>query len=193
MLATTFPGVDEMTLAMLSDAQRDMRHGYFGGAPGVLASALAWCAAGVVAITMSPQHAVLALFVGGMFIHPVGMLIAKLLGRPGTHTRGNPLGALALESTILMLLCLPLAYVISIDRPGWFFPAMMLIIGGRYLIFRTVYGATIYWVLGAALAISAFALVLLKASPILGAFVGGGLEMAFAAAIFAVSRRSDRG
>ncbi len=184
---------NEMTLTHFSDAQRDMRHGYFGGAPGVFASAIAWCAAGVVAVMMSPKHAVIALFVGGMFIHPAGMLIAKVLGRPGSHTRGNPLGTLALESTVLMLLCLPLAYVISIYRPEWFFPAMLLIIGGRYLIFRSVYGSTLYWALGATLAMSAFALVLLKASPMLGAFVGGGIEMAFAIAIFVESRRSDPG
>jgi hypothetical protein len=133
-----------------------------------------WYAAGVVAIMLSPKHAVLALFVGGMFIHPVGILIAKVLGRPGAHTRGNPLGTLALDSTVLMLLCLPLAYAISVDRPDWFFPAMLLVIGGRYLVFRTIYGARVYWLLGASLASAAFALVALRASPIAGAFVGAG-------------------
>jgi hypothetical protein len=180
-----------MSLDRLPDAQRDMRHGYYGGAPGVLASASAWCAAGVVAIMLSPKHGVLALFLGGMFIHPVGMLIAKALGRPGGHTRGNPLGALALESTVLMLLCLPLAYAISIDRLDWFFPAMLLVIGGRYLVFRTIYGARVYWVLGASLASAAFVLVALRASPAVGAFVGAGIELVFAIAIFAISRRAD--
>ncbi|MBP6748741.1 MAG: hypothetical protein KA144_03795 [Xanthomonadaceae bacterium] len=178
-----------MTLDRVPDAQRDMRHGYFGGAPGVAASALAWCAAGVVAIALSPKHAVLALFVGGMFIHPVGILIAKALGRPGSHTRGNPLGTLALESTVLMLLCLPLAYAISIDRIAWFFPAMLLVIGGRYLIFHTIYGARIYLALGACLAAAAFALVTARAAPVVGAFAGGAIESIFAAAIFLSWRR----
>lgn len=180
-----------MTIERFSDAQRDMRHGYYGGAPGVLASALAWCAAGIVAISMSPKYAVLALFIGGMFIHPVGMLIAKALKRPGAHTRGNPLGTLALESTFWMLLCLPLAYAVSLSRPGWFFPAMLLVIGGRYLVFRTVYGMAHYWILGAVLAAAAFALVFLRASPILSAFAGAAIEIVFAAVIFSASRRSQ--
>ncbi len=179
-----------MTLDRCSDAQRDMRHGYYGGGPGVIASALAWCAAGIVAIALSPKHAVLALFVGGMFIHPVGIVIAKALGRPGSHTRGNPLGALALESTVWMLLCLPLAYAISIDRIHWFFPAMLLVIGGRYLVFRTIYGTRTYTALGVCLASAAFALIVARATPVVGAFAGAAIEFIFAAMIFAASRRS---
>jgi hypothetical protein len=181
-----------MMLDRYSDAQRDMRHGYFGGAPGVLASSIAWCAAAIVAIVLSPKHAVLALFIGGMFIHPVGILIAKALGRPGSHTRGNPMGALALESTVLMLLCLPLAYAISMYRPGWFFPAMLLIIGGRYLIFRSIYGWRVYWLLGAALAASAFGLVASGAAPVVGAFTGAVIECVFAIVIFVAARREMR-
>jgi hypothetical protein len=171
-------------LLHIPDAQRDMRFGYYGGAPGVLASAIAWLAAGLVAGFHSPKTAVLVLFGGGMLIHPVGVLIAKLLGRPGAHTKGNPLGALALEGTIFMLLCLPLAYAVSVHRIEWFFPAMLLVIGGRYLTFATLYGWRIFRVLGGALALMAFALVILRMPPAVAALAGGAAELVFAAVLF---------
>jgi hypothetical protein len=179
-----------MTPANFADAQRDMRDGYYSGAPGVFASALAWVSAGIVASIDSPKHAVIALFIGGMFIHPLGMLIAKILGRRGSHTRGNPLGVLALEGTFLLLLCLPLAYVVSAYRLDWFFPAMLLIIGGRYLTFSTLYGLHIYRALGGCLALTAFALVALAATPVIGAFSGAAIELVFAALIYGASRRA---
>jgi hypothetical protein len=180
-----------MTSTNFADAQRDMRDGYCSGAPGVFASALAWVSAGAVALLDSPKHAVIALFIGGMFIHPLGMLIAKMLGRRGSHTRGNPLGVLALEGTFLLLLCLPLAYVVSAYRLDWFFPAMLLIIGGRYLTFSTLYGLRIYWGLGACLALTAFALIASGATPVVGVFSGAAIELAFAAVIYGMARRAS--
>ena len=61
-------------------------------------SAVVWLVAGGVALKDTPSRAILALFVGGMVIHPLGGVIAKALGRSGAHARGNPLGALALEA-----------------------------------------------------------------------------------------------
>ncbi|WP_374473803.1 hypothetical protein [Arenimonas sp.] len=76
-------------------AQADMREGYYGGAAGILASALAWSVAAGYAFFATPGHAIWALLVGGMLIHPVGLLICKLLGARGAHTKGNPLCLLA--------------------------------------------------------------------------------------------------
>jgi hypothetical protein len=166
------------------DAQHDMRFGYFGGAPGVLASAIAWLAAALVAKVASPVDAVWALFIGGMFIFPVGVVLAKLLGRPGKHSRTNPLGPLVMEGTILLMLALPLAFAVSLYRIEWFFPAMLLVIGGRYLTFATLYGTRIYWALGGILAIAAFVLVATRMPPAVGALTGGLIEIVFAAALF---------
>lgn len=173
---------------VVSQAQQDMRHAYFGGAPGILASALAWLVAGIVAMHGSAERAVWALFIGGMFIHPLGVLLAKALGRPGAHARGNPLGVLALEGTVLLMLCLPLAFAISLFRVEWFFPAMLLVIGGRYLTFSTLYGMRLYWGCGAALAIAAFALPALHVSPPLSAISGAAIELIFAVLVFAMER-----
>ena len=164
----------------VTQAQSDMRQGYYSGATGILASALAWfVAAGVAAIT-SPQKAVWALLISGMFIYPVGLLICKLLGSRGTHTRGNPLGLLAGASTFWLIFCLPIAYLLSVRQPGLFFPAMLLIIGGRYLVFATIYGTRLYWALGLVLAGAGFALASLNATAFVSALVGAVLEAIFA-------------
>ena len=63
---------------------------------------------------------------------------------------------LVMENTIWMIMCIPLAYGLSIQRTEWFFQAMLLIIGGRYLTFSTIYGSKLYWLLGVSLGCSAY-------------------------------------
>jgi tellurite resistance protein TehA-like permease len=86
------------------EAQRDINFSYFGGGAGVFASGLVWCLAGFMALIYSNQTSMLTLFFGGMFIHPLGMLFSKILKRPGDHNHKNPLGKLALESTVFSFL-----------------------------------------------------------------------------------------
>jgi hypothetical protein len=172
----------------IEDAQRNMRHGYLNGGPGVLASSLVWLSAGVVALTRSPDMSIATLFIGGMFIHPLGILIAKALRRPGGHAPGNPLGVLAFEVTVPMLLALPLVYAVSRLNLGWFFPAMLFVIGGRYLSFATQYGMRVYWACGAVLALAGYGLYATGASFAAGAFTGGAIELLFAAFILATAR-----
>lgn len=167
-----------MNLSIL-EAQEDMRVGYFGGAAGILASALAWWVASGVAFFTTAESAVWALLIGGMFIHPAGWLICKLLGARGAHTKGNPLGLLAGASTFWLIFCLPVAYLLSWQNPTWFFAAMLLMIGGRYLVFATLYGTRIYWVLGLALAAAGFVLAALNAPSHVAAVSGAALETVF--------------
>ena len=178
---------EDITIAA---AQADMRSGYLAGAPGVAASSAAWLAAGAVAFSVSSSAAVWTLLVAGAFIHPVGVLLAKLLGAPGKHQAGNPMARLAVESTFWMLAGILVAIGISLLRIEWFFPAMLLVIGGRYLTFRTIYGLAIYWALGAALCIAAVGLVFLKASVPISALVGGLLELGFAFVLLKSARNS---
>jgi len=182
----------EKSLATISDAQHEMRFAYYCGAPGMLTSAIVWLVAGITASLSSPERAVWTLFIGGMFIHPVSVLLTKLIGRPGRHTRGNPFGALALASTFWLILSCPLAYSVSLLRIEWFFPAMLFVIGGRYLTFSTIFGTRIYWVCGAALALAGYLLARAHASPQLGAFTGSAIEAAFAIFIFVSARREVR-
>lgn len=176
----------------IADAQLDMRTAYYGGAPGVLCSGLVWLSAGVVALQLSAVQALWTLLIGGMFIHPAAVVLNKVLGRSGKHSPSNPFGSLAMASTFWMILCLLLAYGVSMIRIEWFFPAVLLIIGGRYMTFATMYGMRIYWVMGVALALAAYPLFAYGASPATGALAGGGIEVAFAVAIFLISGRTAR-
>jgi hypothetical protein len=169
-------------------AQEEMRRAYFGGAPGMLVSSIAWLTAALVAVHQSPQRAVIALFVGGILIHPISTLLTKFLGRSAKHSPGNPLGRLAFETTIWLIASLPLAYVVSRFRIEWFFPAMLLVIAGRYTVFSTVFGSRIFWVCGAALMAAAYVLFKLNATPEVGALTGASIEALFSATIFARSR-----
>ncbi|MCX6611158.1 MAG: hypothetical protein NTW74_09950 [Acidobacteria bacterium] len=171
------------------EAQVDMRRGYFSGAPGILASALAWSVAAWIAVFVSPQSAILALLVGGMLIHPVGLLICKMLGARGSHSKGNPLGELAGASTFWMIFSLPLAYGLGLQNAGWFFLAMLLVIGGRYLVFATLYGMRLYWGLGLALAAAAFALGPMLVPAPVGVIVGAVLETVFGVICLVMHRR----
>lgn len=169
-----------------------MRFAYFGGAPGMMTSAVVWLIAGVVSVRMSSDRAIWTLFVGGMLIHPVSLLLTKALGRSAKHSAGNPFGSLALATTFWMILMLPLAYGASRLHIEWFFPAMLLIIGGRYLTFSTIFGARIFWICGATLALAGLALGRANASPALSAFSGAAIEAAFALTIFSTSRQDQR-
>lgn len=174
---------------LIGQAQADMRHAYFGGATGVATSGIAWLAAALTASLVSPRGAIAALFIGGMFIHPAAMLLSKMLGRPGSHTQGNPLAPLALESTVWLLLAIAVAFLASLQRPEFFFIAMLLTIGGRYFTFATLYGLKLYWICGATLAAAGFALAALRADTTVIAMTGGILELIFAAWVFASVRR----
>jgi hypothetical protein len=165
--------------------QQEMRYAYLGGGLGMLVSGSVWLVAALVALWDSPQRAIWTLFAGGVLIHPVSVLLTRALGRPARHGAANPFGALALASTVWMILMLALAYGVALLRMDLFFPAMLFVIGGRYLTFATIYGARIYYACGAALALAGYVLASMGAAPALGAFLGAAIEAVFAAVILA--------
>jgi len=173
----------------IAQAQRDMRDGYAGGAAGMLASALAWVAAATVALQGTPRQSMFTLFFAGMLIHPVGVLLAKLLRRRASHAKGNPMARLAMESTILMIACIPLAFGAAQAKPAWFFQAMLMIIGGRYLIFATIYGMRVYWLCSAALGAAGYLLFSMDAPLAYGACAGAAIEIVFAVILYAMVRK----
>lgn len=182
--------INNMSEFSFAQAQADMRSGYFHGAPGVLVSGLVWLVAALVAQFYSAASAVVVLLVGGMLIHPLGVLLCKLLGRSGSHARGNPLAALAGENTVWLMAGIILALALRLLRLEWFFPAMLLMIGGRYFTFQTVYGLRLYWLLGGTLCLAGLALPMLHASPANAALAGALLEILFAVQIFTRAKRS---
>jgi len=177
----------------IADAQNDMRSGYYGGAPGMLTSALMWLLAGVVAMRISPERAVWALLLGGMLIHPMYVLLTKALGRRGNHAPGNPLASLAMATTVWLILSCPLAYSVSLLHIEWFFPAMMFVIGSRYLCFSTLFGGRVYWFCGGTLIVAGCLLGRAHALPALAAFAGATIELVFAIAIGRSERDASAG
>jgi hypothetical protein len=68
---------------------------------------------------------------------------------------------------------------------------MLLVIGGRYLTFQTLYGMRVYWALGALLCAAGLLLGMLRAPPPVSATAGAAIELAFAFAVFVIARRQD--
>jgi hypothetical protein len=176
----------------IAAAQQDMRTSYLGGAPGMFVSGTVWAIAGFVCLWRSPQDAVWALYAGGVLIHPLSILLTRILGRSGRHATGNPLGMLAFATTVWMILSLFIVYGIALWRVELFFPAMLFVIGGRYLTFAMLFGRKVFWVCGATLALAGYALATRHAPPAAGAFAGSAIEIAFASVILMAMRRMAR-
>jgi hypothetical protein len=167
-----------------NEAQQDMRRAHYDGATGVIVSATVWLIAAMVSWQSTPGNAIGTLLIGGMFIFPISVALSKFMGRSGGHSKENPLSSLATAGTLWMLLAIPIAYGASLHKIEWFFPAMLLTIGGRYLTFTTLYGLRTYYWLGAALSLAGISLVVLKAPVLAGAFAGASIEYVFACLIF---------
>ena len=163
----------------IGEAQENMRFSYFGGGVGVLVSGLVWCVAGVVAVFYTNQLSMKALFIGGMFIHPLAVLLTKALKRPGNHDTKNPLGILAGESTVILFVGLFIAFYVANLQVQWFYPIMLMTIGVRYLMFQTLFGNKLYWLLGLVLILEGVFCILQDVRFIMGAFIGGITEILF--------------
>jgi hypothetical protein len=106
------------------------------------------------------------------------------------HSADNPLKNLAMESTIWMIMCIFIAYGLSMQNVEWFFYAMLLIIGGRYLTFATLFGKKLYWVLGASLGMSAFVLFRLQIQSFGSLLTGAIIEIVFGFLMYSIYRKS---
>jgi hypothetical protein len=187
----TMPDTPSSASLTIAAAQQDMRTAYLGGAPGLFVSGAVWAIAGIVCLMRSPQAAVWALYIGGALIHPIAGLLTRLLGSSARHAAGNPLGMLAFATTIWMIMMLALAFGISLWRIELFFPAMLFVIGGRYLTFATLFGRKLFWVCGAVLGLAGYVLAMRHAAPVVGAFTGAAIEITFGC-ILAFSHRDAK-
>ena len=164
---------------------------YANGSVGIISSGLIWLLSSIVAYQYATKYAIWTLLIGGMFIHPLSILLSKVLGQSGSHSKDNPLGNLAMEGTIFMLMCIPLAFGLSLQHPEWFFQGMLLIIGGRYLTFSTIYGKKFYWVLGGILGLAAILLFKVQGEPFISALTGSLIEIIFGLFLFIRFRKTN--
>lgn len=174
------------------EAQEDMRKSYFGGGPGVFSSGIVWLTSGITALISTKQISVFVFFFGGMLIHPIGIIISKALNRSGKHKTGNPLSYLAMESTFMLFIGLFIAFFALQISPNWFFSIMILIIGGRYLMFSSVYGMHIYWALGTTLVLTGIGGFIFSAPFYLVGFIGGLIEILFSFIIIHSEKRYSK-
>ena len=165
-------------------AQLDMRQAYLNGATGVLISGIVWLVASIIAYLYSQETSLYVFFFGGMLIHPLSIVMDKALKRSGKHQKDNPLGKLAMESTLLLFIGLFIAFYVYQIRANWFYPIMLLLIGGRYVIFQSIYGLKIYWALGLVLVVAGSASFLLNFPFQLPVLIGGVVELIFSIILF---------
>lgn len=163
-------------------AQRDLARAYANGAPGVLTSGVIWAIAGLVSMRLGSAPALLALFVGGMAIVPSALLISRGLLKAPKATPRNPLDRLGLESAFVLFAGLFLAFCLLFLAPKAALSALAIVVGARYFLFRTLYGESLYWVLGALVAAAGgVSTAVPHVVPVNVGLVVGGLEVAFGA------------
>lgn len=172
------------------DFQKDMRVAYLGGGTGILVSALIWLISGIVAVYSTKETSILIFFLGGMLIYPLGIFSAKLFNRSGKHQKNNPLALLAFESTAILFVGLFISYSVFQIQKLWFFPIMLMIIGVRYLVFQSIYGMKIYWILGLVLTVSGMMFLVSNLPFHFGGIVGGIVELIFAILVIMRERKS---
>jgi hypothetical protein len=173
-------------------AQREMSENYLNGSVGIVVSGFMWLIASIVSNYYTARHGVWVLIIGGALIHPISIVINKLIGLKGEHSNNNALGGLAMEGTVFMLMCIPLAYLLSIQHVQWFFQAMLMIIGGRYLTFNTIYGQKTFWILGGLLGVASYMLFIINASSSISAITGAAIEILFGVLMYVLAIKEKR-
>lgn len=165
---------------MVRDAQREMRQTFLGGFAGQMVSGALWLLSAALATWSSHRAAVFTLVVGGFFIFPLTQLTLKAMRRP-TQARGNPLNPLAMQIAFTVPLGLPLVAAATLHRPGWFYPAFMLVIGAHYLPFTFLYGMGEFAILSGLLVAGGLAIGLyVPGAYPLGGWVAGAMLVLFA-------------
>lgn len=157
-----------------------MRYAHYDGAPGILVSGLVWITAALVCYLLGMKQAVWTLLIGGSLIYPISAMVTKAIGRPAKTGKDNALNQLGMASTIWLILCCAMAYGLFLFMPALFFPAMMVTIGSRYLIFATLYGTSIFWVMGVCLIVAGNFVFFSAIPPVVAAGLGGLIEVSFA-------------
>ena len=177
----------------ITDVQADLRRAYVGGGPGAFVSGVLWFVAAWVEVNHGIRTAFVALFFGGMMIYPLGLAASRLLFRRASETSGNPMGPVALESTIAMIGCLLAAWLILPFQPALVFPIAAVAVGTHYFVFKTAYGDKIYWLLAAIVSALGLAEVFGVTHLAGGLILAVGLvEVTFGALLTMRALKSDR-
>ena len=178
---------------LVTDAQRESRQVFLGGSVGQFVSALVWLTSSAVTHWVGSTPGFWTLALGGALIFPLTQGVLRLLGRSVSLSKENPLGFLAMEVAFTVPLVLPLAGLAAQIRPGYFYPACLIIVGAHYLPFVFLYGDRTFAVLGGLmLALGYGAGVYRPAQVELGGWLGGLLLLVASVVLLATNRREFR-
>lgn len=162
-------------------AQADVRRVYRGGQFGPLVSAVLWLAAAITGDLFSGSAGVAVLFFGGMLIFPVSTLALKLAGGPAALPRGHPMVGLATQAALTVPFGMLVAILLYTQRPEWFFPAALVLVGAHYLPFVHLYGMADFAVAAVVMIGTGMLLVLTEQSSFsIGGYLGALILLAFA-------------
>lgn len=164
----------------IDEAQADLRRAYLDAGPGTIISGLVWAVAAWVQVRGGVGPGFVALFFGGMLIFPLSLAVNRVLFRRPAQSPENPFGRLVLESTIAMIAAFLPAWLFLDHAPALVMPLAALAVGAHYFAFKTAYGLTIFWALGALLMAMSVAAIY-RVLPVPEAFVPAvaAVEIAF--------------
>lgn len=171
---------------LVAEAQADLRRAYVGGGPGVLVSSTVWFIAAWVQQTQGIAPGFVALFIGGMAIFPVSKFLCRFVFRRANELSTNPLGVVALESTVAMIGGLFAAWLFLSIKPMLVFPIAAIAVGTHYGVFKTIYGDRTFWVLTAVITAIGFADIYAPQLRGATAWSVAGIELVFG--LFLVAR-----
>ncbi len=124
----------------IADAQHEMRTAFLGGFVGQLVAGLIWALSAAVSTWIASTYGMAVLFFVNMLLFPVTRLILRLMGRSARLSAGNTLGHLATQIAFTVPIGFILVGAVTLDRPQWFYPASMVVVGAHYVPFIFLYG-----------------------------------------------------
>lgn len=176
----------------VADMQADARRAFVGGGPGALVSGLAWLAAALALQLAGLRTAYAVLFFGGFLIYPLSTVLERAVFRRAPAANSNTLVRLGTETLPAMLGVLAVGWLLLDAAPQLVFPLAAIAVGGRYLVFRTVYGDSLFYALGGALlAVGALSLWMGLPPPALVPWVVGTVEVIAAAVLIVRASRAE--
>jgi hypothetical protein len=165
----------------LAQAQRDVQETFIGGFAGQLVSAVLWFASASACTWHSLRVGGLILVFGGILIFPLTQLLLRMMGHRSALPKGHPMNALGMQVAFTLPLSLPVVLAIASVRPGWFYPAFMIVLGAHYLPFVFMYGMWQFSVLCAVLVSGGLLIGMYVPQPVsLGAWLTSFVLLIFA-------------
>ncbi len=173
----------------VADAQRESRTVFLGGSVGQFVSAAIWLASASIATVSEPKWGFWALAIGGVAIFPLTQAILRACRPQSLALRENPLGHLAMQIAFTVPIMVPVAVAAALAKPGWFYPACLVIVGAHYLPFVFLYGMKTYAFLAGSLIAAGYLIGLYAPQQIVaGGWAGGGILCVFACVLATVYR-----